>query len=137
MDTNDKFRKNQDTVPNSNPGTPYDFSYTANGYTIAIPAGGMAARGALSCRPGGVYVKQKLGYFHNPAIKLMLVEEAASTSDAPAGHNPNLIDGNWSSSNDPITTRHGGRGNANFGDGHAEPIDNQFSLDTNHVDCLN
>jgi prepilin-type N-terminal cleavage/methylation domain-containing protein/prepilin-type processing-associated H-X9-DG protein len=124
---------------NSDPTRKYDFSYTANGAEITDASGTVLARGALSCwnGPNASNIKQKLTNFHNPAIKLMLVEECAGASDAPAGITPNLIDGNWASGPDGITTRHGGNGNANFCDGHAEPINNLFSKDTNHVDCLN
>jgi prepilin-type N-terminal cleavage/methylation domain-containing protein/prepilin-type processing-associated H-X9-DG protein len=130
MDTDDSGRK--DMVAAGNQW--YGFSYTVNGYAV-----GTALRGAASSWAAnpGVYTVQKLGNIHNPANKLMLVEEVAAASDipkgAPASVTDNLIDGRWTPP-DSITGRHSGKGNANFCDGHAEPVDYKFASDTNHID---
>ena len=113
----------------------YGFSYTVNGYSVTINGVG-TLRGVASSWAAnpGVYSLQKLGSIHNPATKLMLVEEVAAASDSPPlPATFNLIDGRWTPP-DSITTRHSKKGNANFADGHAETIDYKFAADTNHID---
>ena len=63
----------------------------------------------------------------------MLLEEVASASNAPPGATANLIDGRWTPP-DTITIRHSKKGNANFADGHAEPVNSRVAADTNHMD---
>jgi prepilin-type N-terminal cleavage/methylation domain-containing protein/prepilin-type processing-associated H-X9-DG protein len=133
MDRDDSGRKALEAA-----GTPaYWFSYTANGYSVTINGVGML-RGVVSSWAAnpGVYSLQKLGNVRNPANKLMLVEEPAAVGDLPPGMaNPNLIDARWIGAGDSITTRHSKKGNANFADGHAEPVDYKFASDTNHIDA--
>jgi prepilin-type N-terminal cleavage/methylation domain-containing protein/prepilin-type processing-associated H-X9-DG protein len=112
---------------------PYRWSYTVNGYADSTKllkgvASSWAANGGLS------YQMQKLVNIRHPSSKLMLVEEVASTGDCPPSPViDNLIDGRWTPP-DSITIRHSKKGNANFADGHAEPIDYKFAADTNHID---
>jgi len=112
---------------------PYRFSYTVNGYGVNNTLKGVASSWAAN---PGVYTMQKLVNIRHASNKLMLVEENATFADTPQPQPPfdyNLIDGRWTPP-DSITTRHGKRGNANFADGHAEPIDYKFAADTNHID---
>lgn len=112
----------------------YGFSYTANGYGVNNTLRGVCSSWAAN---PGVYSRQKLGNIRSAANKLMLVEEvtaAIDTPDFPSGVTANLCDGRWTPP-DSITTRHGKKtGNANFADGHAEPVNSRFAADTNHVD---
>jgi len=113
----------------------YGFSYTANGYAVNNALRGTCSSWAAN---PGVYSRQKLGNIRSPSNKLMLVEEVAAASDVPdfpVGATYNLVDGRWTPP-DSITTRHGKKtGNANFADGHAEPVDYKFASDTNHIDA--
>jgi prepilin-type N-terminal cleavage/methylation domain-containing protein/prepilin-type processing-associated H-X9-DG protein len=112
----------------------YGFSYTVNGYGVNNTLRGVASSWAAN---PGVYSRQKLGNIRSAANKLMLVEEVAAsidTPDFPVGTVANLCDGRWTPP-DSITTRHGKKtGNANFADGHAEPVNSRFAADTNHID---
>ena len=127
MDTDDSGRKAMVAAGNQW----YAFSYTVNGYAVGTALRGVASSWAAN---PGVYTLQKLGNIHNPATKLMLVEEVAAASDSPPPPATyNLLDGRWTPP-DSITTRHSKKGNANFADGHAEPIDYKFAADTNHID---
>lgn len=62
----------------------------------------------------------------NPANKLMLVEEQVShkRGESPdvGGTSSIINDGRWVPGGDRITVRHAKRGNANFADGHSEPV---------------
>ncbi len=112
----------------------YGFSYTANGYAVNNTLRGVCSSWAAN---PGVYSRQKLGNIRSAANKLMLVEEVAAAIDVPdfpVGATDNLVDGRWTPP-DSITTRHGKKsGNANFADGHAEPVNSRFASDTNHID---
>ena len=130
----------------------YNYSYTANGYTVSPDIDmGMLSTYALGNFPN-IFVKKKLGSVRNPTNKILLAEEAMALLDRPkvanytsvttavaAGANdgrwlcqPVGADGNYNG--DPVTTRHSGKSNANFGDGHAERIDYIFAGDKSHID---
>jgi prepilin-type processing-associated H-X9-DG protein len=77
----------------------------------------------------------------------MLAEEPAWAGEVPPAClavNPtasNFIidDGRWVpgsgvGNGNTITIRHGGRGNANFADGHAQTVDYIFAANTNNFD---
>ncbi|MDB6111809.1 MAG: hypothetical protein JWR69_3559 [Pedosphaera sp.] len=108
----------------------YGYSYTVNGYAVGTAVMGASSSYALT----GSYIVQKLSNIRGPSNKLMLLEEPASTNDAPAGATVFLDDGRWTPPN-TITIRHRGKGNANFADGHAAAIDYKFAADTNHIDA--
>ncbi len=126
MDRDDSGRK----AVVASGGQWYGFSYTVNGYAVGNTLRGAASSYAVT----GSYLSQKLGNIRNPSGKLMLLEEPASASDAPPGATVFLDDGRWVPPN-TITIRHNRRGNANFADGHAEPVDYKFAADTNHIDA--
>ena len=112
----------------------YGFSYTANGYAANNTLKGVCSSWAAN---PGVYSRQKLANIRSAANKLMLVEEVAAAIDVPdfpIGTTYNLCDGRWTPP-DSITTRHGKKtGNANFADGHAEPVNSRFAADISHID---
>ncbi len=69
----------------------------------------------------------------------MLAEEPVSTQDIPAGYSSTAYadDGRWVpgvTGPNTITTRHSKRGNANFADGHAQPVDAKYASDPEHFD---
>jgi prepilin-type processing-associated H-X9-DG protein len=83
----------------------------------------------------GFYVRRKLADIKNPAQKLMLCEEPNSPQELASGDpgGSPMVDGRWTKP-DTITTRHNGKGNSNFADGHADRVDWKFASDTNHID---
>jgi prepilin-type N-terminal cleavage/methylation domain-containing protein/prepilin-type processing-associated H-X9-DG protein len=118
----------------ANPVDPYRWSYTANSYAGLA---GNTLNGVVSSYMvvPGVYTRQKLSNIRNPVNKLMLVEENAAKSDSPPGTSPSLIDGRWiGGGNDSITTRHSGKGNANFADGHAQSVDWKLATNVFYID---
>ncbi len=107
-------------------------SYTVNGYADATTVKGAASTWATTT---GVFFRQKIGNIRSPSIKIMLAEEPASTSDAPAGAMVFLDDGRWVPPGNTITIRHNKKGNVNFVDGHADAVDYKFAADPAHYDA--
>jgi prepilin-type N-terminal cleavage/methylation domain-containing protein/prepilin-type processing-associated H-X9-DG protein len=115
----------------------WHFSYTMNGY---VKTGGeLAGCGSTYASGVGAFVARKLTSIVRPVEKIMLAEEPVATQDIPAGY-PSMAyadDGRWVPGvNGPntITTRHSKRGNANFADGHAQPVDAKYASDPMHFD---
>lgn len=117
----------------------WNFSYTMNGYVNS--AGQLAGCGstyASSMNPGK-FMAKKLAGIHNPSDKIMLAEEPVSTLDIPPGYPSTAYadDGRWVpglTGPNTITTRHSKRGNANFADGHSQPVDAKYASDPQHFD---
>jgi prepilin-type N-terminal cleavage/methylation domain-containing protein/prepilin-type processing-associated H-X9-DG protein len=113
----------------------WNFSYTMNGYV----KGGVELAGCgstyKSSSGAGSFVARKLAGIRRPSMKIMLVEEPVSTRDIPAGYTTYADDGRWAPPGNTVTTRHSKqRGNANFADGHAQPVDAKFAKDPAHYD---
>jgi prepilin-type N-terminal cleavage/methylation domain-containing protein/prepilin-type processing-associated H-X9-DG protein len=106
------------------------FSYTMNGYL----KGGVQLAGSGSTYRSGTFEARKLTSIRRPSEKIMLAEEPVSTRDIPVGFTTYADDGRWAPPGNTITTRHSKRGNANFADGHAQPVDAKFASDPNHFD---
>jgi prepilin-type N-terminal cleavage/methylation domain-containing protein/prepilin-type processing-associated H-X9-DG protein len=115
----------------------WNFSYTMNGY---VKSGGeLAGCGSTYASGAGAFVARKLASISRPVEKIMLAEEPVSTQDIPAGYPSTAYadDGRWVpgvSGPNTITTRHSKRGNANFADGHAQPVDAKYASDPDHFD---
>jgi prepilin-type N-terminal cleavage/methylation domain-containing protein/prepilin-type processing-associated H-X9-DG protein len=112
----------------------YHYSYTMNGFVNA--AGELAGCGSTYASGSGSFVAKKMTNIRRPSDKIMLAEEPVSTSDIPEGF-PNTAyadDGRWLPGPNTVTTRHNKRGNANFADGHAQPVDAKFAKDPNNYD---
>ena len=123
----------------------YDFSYSANGYQYAPNA--VEVFSTWTGTVGNGWIPAKLSWTHNPANKIMLAEEPAWAGEIPPAClavNPTsssfiIDDGRWVpgsgvGNGNTITIRHGGRGNANFADGHAQTVDYIFAANTNNFD---
>jgi len=118
----------------------YDYSYTANGYSSSANA--VELLSTWTGGGGGGWIPSRLSNVHRPANKMMLAEEPAAPSDIPQSTPPYPAtdysdDGRWDpapgiGNGNTITIRHNGRGNANFADGHAQPVDYKFGSDTNN-----
>jgi prepilin-type N-terminal cleavage/methylation domain-containing protein/prepilin-type processing-associated H-X9-DG protein len=112
----------------------WHFSYTMNGYVTA--AGELAGCGSTYASGSGAFMARKMTTIRRPSEKIMLAEEPVSTRDIPAGFPSTAYadDGRWVPGPNTITIRHSKRGNANFADGHAQPVDAKFAKDPNHFD---
>jgi prepilin-type processing-associated H-X9-DG protein len=65
----------------------------------------------------------------NPPGKIMLAEEPGSHSDNPIGGSV-INDGRWQPQNpDPLTTRHRGKADVTFSDGHVQAVTSEFGDD--------
>jgi len=115
----------------------WNFSYTMNGY---VKSGGqLAGCGSTYASGSGTYLAKKLTSVRQPAEKIMLAEEPVSAQDIPAGYPSTAYadDGRWLpglKGPNTVTTRHNKRGNANFADGHAQPVDAKYASDPVHFD---
>ncbi|MCW5554951.1 MAG: prepilin-type N-terminal cleavage/methylation domain-containing protein [Verrucomicrobiae bacterium] len=113
--------------------TSYPFSYTLSTHVA-------------SKFNGEVFQPFKLTTVNRPSNIIMLDEEATGAGDFPPGRNKTADDGRWIpelfggfpvslyAGNNVLTTRHGGKGNVNFADGHAEPVTWRFC--TNYLNIL-
>jgi prepilin-type processing-associated H-X9-DG protein len=123
----------------------YYYSYSANGYQFA--PGSTEVFSTFNGPNEPNWVSGKLSSVHSPANKLALVEEPTSVSEIPSAClavDPTTADfisddGRWVPGSgvghgNTITTRHSGRGCANFADGHAQMVDYIFAADTNNFD---
>jgi prepilin-type processing-associated H-X9-DG protein len=115
----------------------WHFSYTMNGYVKS--SGELAGCGSTYAAGNGALLSRKLTSIRQPAEKIMLAEEPVSAQDIPVGYPSTSYadDGRWVPGvNGPntITTRHNKRGNANFADGHAQPVDAKYASDPVHFD---
>jgi len=138
-----------DTQRKINGSAAYYYSYTVNGYIDpAHPGANSGMTSTYTLPPGGppTWTPAKLTDIRNPSNKILLAEEPAGPSDTPKTTPPaaqyattGADDGRWLpsatiGSGNTITTRHGGRGNANFGDGHAQQVDYIFAAMLEHID---
>ncbi len=95
----------------------YSFSFTSYRVTNDINAG-MAL--ALDQRRQKV-LPFSLGSVINPSGKIMLAEEDRKGEG--------LNDARWIPTINPVSTRHNGKGNVAFVDGHMQSVDQKFGLD--------
>jgi prepilin-type N-terminal cleavage/methylation domain-containing protein/prepilin-type processing-associated H-X9-DG protein len=114
--------------------TTYGYSYTLNSQK---PAGN---NGIASRWENGVFEPYRITKVLNGARKIMLAEEPTHTPgvgivDLPPGYTTPADDGRWEPPDLPaadgggnvITTRHKGKGELNFCDGHVETQDYNFA----------
>ncbi len=110
---------------------PYYFSYSMTGYGLDGDGNNIGMSTVVQTSGGTTTPYQ----FHesavrNPANKIMLAEEPGSLKSKDSPDGSSLInDGRWIPTGDPITIRHGGKGDAAFADGHVQPITLDFAMD--------
>ncbi|MGN6552241.1 MAG: prepilin-type N-terminal cleavage/methylation domain-containing protein [Verrucomicrobiota bacterium] len=115
----------------------WNFSYTMNGY---VKTGGeLAGCGSTYASGTGTFMARKSTSIKRPVEKILLAEEPVSSQDIPTGYPSTAYadDGRWVpgvTGPNTITTRHSKRGNANFADGHAQPVDAKYASDPDHFD---
>jgi prepilin-type N-terminal cleavage/methylation domain-containing protein/prepilin-type processing-associated H-X9-DG protein len=141
LDNNDADR--MATAPSDGYG-PYLFSYSFNGYGLDSDNNNLGMSSVVDVQ-GGVTNKFlfKEGAVKDPSAKIMLAEEpgtlaARDNPDAGSGSELTILDGRWvpapgaSSYYDPLTIRHGGKGDVTFADGHVEAVTPDFGSDPAH-----
>jgi len=123
-------------------GTPYNFSYSINGYSTA--SNNYVELASTWTGPtGNGWIPSKITHIHNASRKIMLSEEPVSTSplEMPPGYTSGNVvnDGRWDpapglGNGDTITMRHNKYGNVNFADGHAQNENYVFAADPENFD---
>jgi prepilin-type N-terminal cleavage/methylation domain-containing protein/prepilin-type processing-associated H-X9-DG protein len=134
MDTDDSARIAQVAAENYPGAEPYFYSYSMTSYDITNDDNGNAVNpGMSSIFTSTESLVFKQASIRNPTGKIMLAEEPASdsSSDNPTGV-PVINDGRWIPGPDPLTSRHGGKANVTFADGHAQLVDSEFGDDTDN-----
>jgi prepilin-type N-terminal cleavage/methylation domain-containing protein/prepilin-type processing-associated H-X9-DG protein len=117
---------------------PYLYSYSLTGYGLNLDSnGGPGLDGDRNYGMASVFtgdINQPTAYpfrassVRNPSGKIMLAEEpgSESSSDNPTGARI-INDGRWMPQNLSIlTSRHSGKADVTFSDGHVQPVDWQF-----------
>jgi prepilin-type N-terminal cleavage/methylation domain-containing protein/prepilin-type processing-associated H-X9-DG protein len=139
MDRDDSQRK----ANSLNGQPPYFYSYTVNGYIDGARPDVICGSASTYTINNPTFTKLKLGTIHNASNKILLAEEPAGPSDTPVTTPPypttGADDGRWLpgltiGGGNTITTRHNGKGNVNFCDGHAERVDYLFAILIDHID---
>jgi prepilin-type N-terminal cleavage/methylation domain-containing protein len=118
---------------------PYFYSYSLNSYGPVTQVDAAGNSSSVNLGMGSFFANGKSLPFRsagirNPAGKIMLAEEVTSDSniDNPTGSEV-IDDGRWEPQDpDPLTARHGGKGDVTFADYHVEPETWQFGEDLNN-----
>jgi prepilin-type N-terminal cleavage/methylation domain-containing protein/prepilin-type processing-associated H-X9-DG protein len=114
---------------------PYLFSYSLNGSGLDADRRNRGMSSIVSVDPSGVtqLFRFKESAVNNPSQKIMLAEEpgAPRRGDSP-DEASFIVDGRWWPSHDPLTTRHGSKGNATFADGHVSAETPEFGAEPSH-----
>jgi len=129
LDTDNSARMAQADAVNG----PYLYSYSLTSYetTTTVDANGNSHDinpGMSSNFANGENLPFTLAAVRNPDTKIMLAEEVASNdnSDNPTGAAV-INDGRWEPANgDPLTSRHGRKGDVTFADFHVVPETYEF-----------
>jgi prepilin-type N-terminal cleavage/methylation domain-containing protein/prepilin-type processing-associated H-X9-DG protein len=123
LDLSDADRIEQSSPPDG----PYLYSYSMTGYgegsyseLESDPAVNLGMSSVLTGDTPSIF---KQSMVRNPALKIMLAEEIAttSTSENPSGSTV-ISDGRWMPGQDCLTARHAGRADVTFADGHVEAV---------------
>ena len=98
---------------------PYIYSYSMTSYLVT---NNVNVGTSLALDSAGNYLPFNAASVRNPSGKILLAEEERDTP--PDG----LNDGRWIPNLNALTTRHNGRGNVTFIDGHVESVLPKFAL---------
>jgi len=120
--------------PNDGNG-PYLFSYSFTGYGLDADGKNVGMSTVIDSLSGTTESEPfKEAAVHNPSQKIMLAEEPGTSKDSGNGSDV-IYDGRWipapvtGRNGDPLTTRHGGRADVTFADGHVLPVTPDFGAD--------
>jgi prepilin-type N-terminal cleavage/methylation domain-containing protein/prepilin-type processing-associated H-X9-DG protein len=136
LDRSDADRLSQVDTPDG----PYLYSYSLTGYGLdshlELNMEGNLGMSSVFMDDEAYIFKQSS--VRNPVLKIMLAEEPGTSG---SGDNPTgsfaINDGRWMPGTDPLTSRHRGRANVTFADGHAEAVNWEFGNDiTNSLPAL-
>jgi prepilin-type N-terminal cleavage/methylation domain-containing protein/prepilin-type processing-associated H-X9-DG protein len=115
---------------------PYNYSYTLNSYD---PANNVSV-GMASIVSGTAVYSFKSAGVRNPSGKIMLAEEQTSSLASHRGVECSDVggsiinDGRYVPSSDSLTSRHNGKGDVTFADGHVQPV--LWTFATNQANSL-
>ena len=102
-----------------NPGTEqYFYSYSINGHSEL----GVAS---YISRDRSVVLLNAASSIRNPSGKILLAEEKGAANDGPGS--AVIDDGRWQPLGYPLTSRHSGKANVTFADGHGEAVRREFA----------
>jgi prepilin-type processing-associated H-X9-DG protein/prepilin-type N-terminal cleavage/methylation domain-containing protein len=119
----DQDALNREVLWEQNPGNEqYFYSYSLNGYDQH----GMAT---YMSRDRSVCFINHTESILQPAEKIMLAEEKGGPADGPGS--ATMDDGCWEPPGYPLTSRHSGRANVTFADGHVRLVPRGFA-DSRH-----
>jgi prepilin-type N-terminal cleavage/methylation domain-containing protein/prepilin-type processing-associated H-X9-DG protein len=134
LDTDDTARMEQAASDPTNGPYLYSYSLTSYNLTSTIDTSGNphdVNPGVSSYFAGGESLPFTLAAVKNPGGKIMLAEEPGSKSNSDNPTDASVInDGRWMPQDpDPLTARHGGKGDVTFADFHVEPETTDFGDD--------
>ena len=123
--------------PTASDSGPYLYSYSMTSYNLDTTTDSdgntvSVNQGMSTIYSSGTLYPFKQSSVRNPVRKIMLAEEVASMDkrDNPTGVQKVINDGRWvPSEGDPLTGRHGGKGDVTFADGHVQPENWEFGDD--------
>ncbi|HEY1786671.1 MAG TPA: prepilin-type N-terminal cleavage/methylation domain-containing protein [Verrucomicrobiae bacterium] len=118
---------------------PYLYSYSMTGFGMEFGSTtdmGLTTVVVNSGSQSIAYTFNEAGV-RNPAGKIMMAEEPGTLSASDGAGSTGFIinDGRWDpvAGSDPLTTRHGGKADVAFVDGHVEPEDQNFGANPNNI----
>jgi prepilin-type processing-associated H-X9-DG protein/prepilin-type N-terminal cleavage/methylation domain-containing protein len=118
----DRDAPNRQILWEQNPGNEqYFYSYSLNGYDEH----GMAS---YISKDRSLIILNRFSAIAHPADKIMLAEEKGGPQDGPGS--ATIDDGRWEPPGYPLTSRHSGRANVAFADGHAARVKRDFADST-------
>jgi prepilin-type N-terminal cleavage/methylation domain-containing protein/prepilin-type processing-associated H-X9-DG protein len=118
---------------------PYLYSYSMTGFGMEYDATADIGLTTVVISSGGQTTAYtfKDANVRNPAGKIMLAEEPGNLSPADGAGDTGFVinDGRWDPvpGSDPLTTRHGGKADVAFVDGHVEPENQAFGQHPNNT----
>jgi len=131
LDNDDTDRLNNYSYPDGD--GPYLFSYSMTGYGLDSDGNNVGISTVIDSS-GGTPVAHLFqeGGVKNPAAKIMLAEEPGTLKGSDGSEGGLIQDGRWVPTTDPLTTRHGGKGDVTFADYHVQAVDHDFGADTHN-----
>lgn len=118
----DRDALNRQVLWEQNPGNEqYFYSYSLNGYDQH----GMASY--MSMERAVILLNRSSAIAH-PADKIMVAEEKGGPNDGPGS--ATIDDGRWEPPGYPLTSRHSGKANVTFADGHVARVKRDFADST-------
>ena len=133
LDTDNSARMNS---PMLDANGPYLYSYSVTSYDLVVTtdaAGNDHTNnlGMSSNFAGLIPYPFRMAAVKNPGSKIMVAEEVSQGGRDNASDSQHIInDGRWTPADgDPLTARHGGKGDVTFADFHVEPETWEFGDD--------